>query len=162
ITDEIVGAYIRLHRLGVAHSVEAWAGSQLVGGVYGVEGDGAFAAESMFYRGANAFQLALLHLVALRCARRLDCFDLHALGSHAAPGPRCRLLPAAGTLPRAPVGHAGARPASLRTRSVERAPGGSTGWPPCYGDERGPGGESCPGTSFIETCSSSSTIDSIG
>jgi len=84
ITDEIVGAYIRLHRLGVAHSVEAWAGSQLVGGIYGVEVDGAFAAESMFYREANASKLALLHLVDRLSARGLDWLDIQVLTPHMA------------------------------------------------------------------------------
>src|SRR5205085_2549210 len=46
ITADILEGYDRLHRLGVAHSVEAWRGDALVGGVYGVDVDGAFAAES--------------------------------------------------------------------------------------------------------------------
>src|SRR4029077_14747999 len=50
ITPEITAAYLRLHRLGVAHSVEAWREDALVGGVYGLDVDGAFAAESMFHR----------------------------------------------------------------------------------------------------------------
>jgi len=54
ITDDIVEAYERLHALGVAHSVETWRNDCLVGGIYGVEVDGAFAAESMFYRETNA------------------------------------------------------------------------------------------------------------
>jgi len=53
ITPEIVVAYRRLHRLGIAHSVEAWRENALVGGIYGVDVDGAFAAESMFHREAN-------------------------------------------------------------------------------------------------------------
>ena len=67
ITPAVIQAYVRLHDLGIAHSVEAWAGDSLVGGVYGVDVDGAFAAESMFYA-PNASKLALLHLVD-RCAR---------------------------------------------------------------------------------------------
>ena len=53
----------------MAHSVEAWDGRRLVGGIYGVDVDGAFAAESMFYRAPNASKLALLHLVAHLAAR---------------------------------------------------------------------------------------------
>ena len=48
ITDELVDAYITLHRLGWAHSVEVWAGQELVGGLYGVSIGGLFAGESMF------------------------------------------------------------------------------------------------------------------
>jgi len=72
ITAEIIEAYGRLHRLGAAHSVEAWREGTLVGGVYGVDVDGAFAAESMFRRETDASKLALLHL--------LDHLDGHGLG----------------------------------------------------------------------------------
>src|SRR5262245_11197516 len=60
ITPAVVQAYVRLHELGIAHSVEAWTDHTIVGGVYGVDIDGAFAAESMFYRVPNASKLALL------------------------------------------------------------------------------------------------------
>src|SRR5262245_40590308 len=59
ITPPMTSAYIRLHRLGIAHSAEAWLGDELAGGLYGVDVDGVFAAESMFYRVANASKLAL-------------------------------------------------------------------------------------------------------
>ena len=74
ITPAVIAAYVRLHEMGIAHSVEAWVGDALVGGAYGVDVDGAFAAESMFYRRPNASKLALLHLIDhLRSARpRLD------------------------------------------------------------------------------------------
>jgi leucyl/phenylalanyl-tRNA--protein transferase len=48
----------------MAHSVEAWdAEGQLVGGLYGVDADGVFCGESMFYKAANASKLALLFLI---------------------------------------------------------------------------------------------------
>ena len=50
ITPAMIDAYIELHRLGYAHSVEAWSGDELAGGVYGVAIGGLFAAESMFFR----------------------------------------------------------------------------------------------------------------
>jgi leucyl/phenylalanyl-tRNA--protein transferase len=53
-------AYATLHELGHAHSVEAWEGDALVGGLYGVDAGGAFAGESMFYLRPNASKLALL------------------------------------------------------------------------------------------------------
>jgi leucyl/phenylalanyl-tRNA---protein transferase len=82
ITDDIVEAYELLHRLGMAHSVEAWDGPTLVGGIYGVEVDGAFAAESMFHRAPNASKLALLHLVAHLAARGLDWLDIQVVTPH--------------------------------------------------------------------------------
>ncbi|HVZ42137.1 MAG TPA: leucyl/phenylalanyl-tRNA--protein transferase [Candidatus Kapabacteria bacterium] len=63
IIPQMVEAYITLHSLGHAHSVEAWEGNELVGGLYGVDVDGVFAGESMFHRRSNASKLALLHLI---------------------------------------------------------------------------------------------------
>jgi len=84
ITREVLRAYTRLHRLGWAHSVEVWDGDCLAGGIYGVEIDGAFAAESMFYRRPNASKLALLHLVDHLRARGLDWIDIQVLSPHLA------------------------------------------------------------------------------
>lgn len=66
IDRNIRDAYVRLHRLGWAHSVEAWhkAGG-LVGGLYGVAIGGLFAGESMFYRVRDASKVALVGLVEL-------------------------------------------------------------------------------------------------
>jgi leucyl/phenylalanyl-tRNA--protein transferase len=55
--------YTELHRLGYAHSVEAWEGDELVGGLYGVSLDSAFFGESMFSRRTNASKICLVHLV---------------------------------------------------------------------------------------------------
>ena len=63
ISPEFVEAYTELHRLGFAHSVEAWRAGQLVGGLYGVAVRGLFAGESMFSREADASKVALAHLV---------------------------------------------------------------------------------------------------
>jgi leucyl/phenylalanyl-tRNA--protein transferase len=82
ITDEIESAYTRLHALGVAHSVEAWRGHDLVAGVYGVAVDGAFAAESMFHHEANASKLALLHLVDRLAAAGLGWMDIQVMTPH--------------------------------------------------------------------------------
>ncbi len=65
IDEEFVAAYTRLHELGVAHSVEAWQGGELVGGLYGVSLGGLFAGESMFHRARDASKVALLGLVDL-------------------------------------------------------------------------------------------------
>lgn len=65
ITDEIAEAYARLHHLGWAHSVEAWDGDGLAGGLYGVAIGGLFAGESMFSRRVDASKVALVALVDL-------------------------------------------------------------------------------------------------
>ena len=84
ITPQIVRAYTRLHAMGFTHSVEAWDGDRLVGGAYGVEVDGAFAAESMFYRQPDASKLALLHLIAHLRAHGLDWVDIQVMTPHLA------------------------------------------------------------------------------
>lgn len=64
ITAGIRDAYVELHRLGWAHSVEVWSDQDgLAGGLYGVEIGGLFAGESMFHRGRDASKVALLALV---------------------------------------------------------------------------------------------------
>jgi leucyl/phenylalanyl-tRNA--protein transferase len=65
IDDEIETAYIRLHDLGWAHSVETWQDGELVGGLYGVAVGGLFAGESMFHRVRDASKVALVGLVDL-------------------------------------------------------------------------------------------------
>ena len=67
IDERLVAAYLELHRMGCAHSVEAWLGDEMVGGLYGVHIGGAFFGESMFVRpdegGTNASKICLVHLV---------------------------------------------------------------------------------------------------
>lgn len=72
ITGDVRDAYVRLHRLGWAHSVEAWTGDgRLAGGLYGVAIGGLFAGESMFHAGEpwsrDASKVALLALVGMLC-----------------------------------------------------------------------------------------------
>ena len=55
--------YTELHQIGHAHSVEAWEGDELVGGLYGVSLGAAFFGESMFSRRTNASKICLVHLV---------------------------------------------------------------------------------------------------
>jgi leucyl/phenylalanyl-tRNA--protein transferase len=64
IDDRIRKAYVRLHELGWAHSVEAWTpDGQLAGGLYGISIGGFFAGESMFHRQRDASKVALVALV---------------------------------------------------------------------------------------------------
>jgi leucyl/phenylalanyl-tRNA--protein transferase len=65
IDAEIRAAYLRLHQLGWVHSVEAWRGGRLAGGLYGVAIGGLFAGESMFHRERDASKVALVALVDL-------------------------------------------------------------------------------------------------
>ncbi len=68
INDDIRSAYLRLHELGWAHSVETWRGDELVGGLYGVSIGGLFAGESMFHRAPDASKVALVRLVRVLSA----------------------------------------------------------------------------------------------
>lgn len=63
IDSGIRRAYVRLHHLGWAHSVEAWDEQGLAGGLYGVAIGGLFAGESMFHRRTDASKVALVGLV---------------------------------------------------------------------------------------------------
>ena len=65
IDRDVRVAYGELHRLGWAHSVEAWQDGELVGGLYGVAIGGLFAGESMFHRVTDASKVALVGLVEL-------------------------------------------------------------------------------------------------
>ncbi len=65
IDSGVEAAYLRLHELGWAHSVEAWQGGVLVGGLYGLAIGGLFAGESMFHTVRDASKVALVGLVDL-------------------------------------------------------------------------------------------------
>jgi leucyl/phenylalanyl-tRNA--protein transferase len=66
ITPDFVEAYSEMHRMGWAHSVEAWdATGDLAGGLYGVSIGGLFAGESMFHRATDASKVALAALVGI-------------------------------------------------------------------------------------------------
>lgn len=76
ITSDMRAAYLELHRLGVAHSVEVWRAGELAGGLYGVRLGEMFFGESMFSRERDASKVALAHVVSM-CARNnvavIDC-----------------------------------------------------------------------------------------
>lgn len=86
ITPPLLKAYTALHERGLAHSVEVWEdstqGSELVGGIYGVEVRGVFAGESMFHLRPNASKLALLHLIDLISARGAEWMDIQMITPH--------------------------------------------------------------------------------
>jgi leucyl/phenylalanyl-tRNA--protein transferase len=82
ITPQMIAAYNELHKAGHAHSVEVWKGTELVGGVYGVDGCGSFSGESMFTFRPNASKLALLYLIEHLKSRGLDWIDIQMLTPH--------------------------------------------------------------------------------
>ncbi len=82
ITAAMLRGYTDLHHHGMAHSIEAWRGEELVGGLYGVDAGGVFTGESMFYREDNASKLALLHLIDHCRARGATWIDIQQLTPH--------------------------------------------------------------------------------
>lgn len=84
INDTIFRAYFALHRLGYAHSIEAWDGDRLVGGVYGVTLGRAFFGESMFSEATDASKVALATLIAHLGRTGYELFDTQFLTEHLA------------------------------------------------------------------------------
>ncbi|TAE20728.1 MAG: leucyl/phenylalanyl-tRNA--protein transferase [Candidatus Kapaibacterium sp.] len=82
ISDEVIDSYTRLHQMGLAHSVEAWDGGVLVGGLYGVSMGGAFFGESMFAHRTDASKLAFVALVEHLRARHFLLLDSQYLNPH--------------------------------------------------------------------------------
>ncbi|MDB5202321.1 MAG: leucyl/phenylalanyl-tRNA--protein transferase [Ferruginibacter sp.] len=73
INEEMKAAYIHLHHLGVAQSIEVWESGALIGGMYGLVINGVFCGESMFSKKSNASKAALIWLCKSGKFRLLDC-----------------------------------------------------------------------------------------
>jgi leucyl/phenylalanyl-tRNA---protein transferase len=82
ISPEMQSAYLELHRLGHAHSVEAWLGGRLVGGLYGVALGRVFFGESMFSLERDASKVALARLVREAVARGVELIDCQVTSLH--------------------------------------------------------------------------------
>jgi leucyl/phenylalanyl-tRNA--protein transferase len=82
ISEDLVRAYVELHHLGFAHSVEAWESGELVGGLYGVSLGAAFFGESMFHRRRHASKFCLVHLVNRLNERGYELLDTQATTQH--------------------------------------------------------------------------------
>lgn len=82
LTDEMIGAYDRLHELGHAHSVEVWQDDELVGGLYGIGMGHVFFGESMFSHVTDASKCALALLCALRKELSLKMIDCQVESAH--------------------------------------------------------------------------------
>lgn len=84
ILPDMVQAYSRLHAIGKAHSLEVWERDELVGGIYGVQCGGLFAAESMFHRVSDASKVALVVLVRSLFPAGIELFDVQFVTPHLA------------------------------------------------------------------------------
>ncbi len=86
ITNEIVNAYVRLHQLGYAFSVEVWEGTELVGGLYGIDlkDRGVFCGESMFSRVSNASKVGFITLSRKLAKENYHLIDCQMYTDHLA------------------------------------------------------------------------------
>ena len=84
ISPAFVEAYDKLHELGHAHSVEAWQGGDLAGGLYGVALGGVFCGESMFHWQRDASKVALVYLVERMIERGFGLLDVQFMTEHLA------------------------------------------------------------------------------
>ena len=75
ISEEMIAAYTELHRMGLAHSVEAWQDGKLVGGLYGVALGAAFFGESMFSFVSNSSKIAFHYLVQILREQNYQLLD---------------------------------------------------------------------------------------
>ncbi len=79
IIPEMQAAYVNLHKLGYAHSIEVWQDNEIVGGLYGVAINGFFSGESMFYKKSNASKVALIALSQLLDKLSVEFIDCQLL-----------------------------------------------------------------------------------
>jgi len=79
IVDEMLYAYQKLHKHGVAHSIEVWIDGELAGGLYGVAINGYFSGESMFYNKSNGSKIALVYLCELLKSHNIPLIDCQML-----------------------------------------------------------------------------------
>ncbi len=84
INSDMQAAYLKLHTLGHAHSVETWIGGELVGGLYGIAIGGTFFGESMFSCRANASKIAFAHLCRRLTAHSFGIIDCQMETAHLA------------------------------------------------------------------------------
>ena len=77
ITQDMIDAYLKLHHLGYAKSIEVWQNDELVGGLYGIDlGNNVFCGESMFTKVSNASKVGFITFVQNSNYRLIDC-QLH-------------------------------------------------------------------------------------
>jgi leucyl/phenylalanyl-tRNA--protein transferase len=84
ITDAMKAAYINLHKMGIAKSVEVWQNHELVGGLYGVDLGHIFCGESMFSKESNASKFAFVKLVEKLQKENYKLLDCQVYNDHLA------------------------------------------------------------------------------
>ncbi len=84
ITDEMQQAYIKLHELGIAKSVEVWKNKKLVGGLYGIDLGHVFCGESMFSKVSNASKVAFIYLAQKLEKEKYSLIDCQVYNDHLA------------------------------------------------------------------------------
>lgn len=84
ITNEMVEAYVKLHELGVAKSVEVWQNEELVGGLYGIDLGHVFCGESMFSKVSNASKIAFIILAQQLQKNNYKLIDCQVYNDHLA------------------------------------------------------------------------------
>ena len=107
LVPAMIDAYLQLHRLGHAHSVEVWDGQRLVGGIYGVAVGRLFCGESMFSAESGGSKIALVALAQLLRGMGFPLLDTqvsnpHTLGLGAVEMPREAFLSEVARLTRLP------------------------------------------------------------
>lgn len=84
ITDEMLQAYVKLHEMGVAKSVEVWQNKELVGGLYGIDLGHIFCGESMFSKTSNTSKIAFIHLAQYLKANNYQLIDCQVYNDYLA------------------------------------------------------------------------------
>ena len=84
ITEDMIRAYVHLHELGFAHSVEVWQENELVGGLYGLALGKVFFGESMFAKASNASKFGFISLVRFLHKKGFELVDCQQQTTHLA------------------------------------------------------------------------------
>lgn len=82
ITRDFIRVYEEAFDIGIAHSVEVWDGTELVGGLYGIDAGGVFTGESMFHLRSNASKFAVLFLIEQLKGRGSTWLDIETMTPH--------------------------------------------------------------------------------
>ncbi len=82
ITEDMINAYIRLHKAGYAHSVESWDGGELAGGFYGVILGRAYFGESMFAKKSDASKVAFAVYAEMLAQKGFELIDCQVTTEH--------------------------------------------------------------------------------
>jgi leucyl/phenylalanyl-tRNA--protein transferase len=84
ITPEMKGAYLKLHQMGIAKSMEVWENDELVGGLYGIDLGKVFCGESMFSKRSNASKFAFINLAQELEQKEYKLIDCQVYTDHLA------------------------------------------------------------------------------